>query len=339
MDSPEQEVAPPAEACEYLIEAYDLAKEGRLGGAAHRCELALALVPNWSQAHFFHGVLLEEMGFVTQARAAYDRAAGPDALSFDIPRSSPGLRPRGVASPPPPEGSGDRDAPTEAAGRPDELFDAAEAAWLAGKFGSALRACEAALAADPDWPEAHNLRGLVLEALGHPEDAAAAFLAAVRLDPSFTEARRNLTKAGDALEDDGDAPGEDASSLVVIRAFSFPSEAEIARGRLEAEDIPAVVMQGEITDMNWLFSNMVGGAKLCVREQDVQRALDVLDWNADAPHPDTRCPWCGSGQIHYQKYNLRWIYALILLFKLPLPIKKERWTCESCGASWKEPRA
>ena len=336
MDSPEQEVAPPAEACEYLIEAYDLATEGRLGGAAQRCDLALDLVPNWSQAHFFHGVLLQEMGFVTQAQAAYDRAARPDALSFDIPRSSAWLPKQPAAASPPAQGPSNPDALVGAPARPQELFDAAEAARQAGKLGSALRACEAALAADPDWPEAHNLHGLVLDGLGHSEGAAAAYLAAVRLDPSFAEARRNLVRAGDDLEDHDDALGEDASPLVVIRAFSFPSEAEIARGRLEAEDIPAIVMQGEITDMNWLFSNMVGGAKLCVREQDVERALDVLDWNAEAVHPDMRCPRCGSGQVRYQKYNLRWIYAIILVFKLPLPIKKERWMCQSCGTTWKE---
>jgi len=336
MDGPRQDVAPLAEACEHLIEAYDLADKGRLGGAAQRCERALELVPNWSQAHYFHGTLLEEMGFVTLARAAYDRAGRPDALSFDIPRSPVRLRKQPSAAPSPPEGSPDPDTAVEAPSRLEELFHAAEAAWREGELGSALRACEAALVTDPDWPEAHNLRGLVLEDLGHPEGAAAGYLKAVRLDPSFTEARRNLIRAGDALEDDGGALVGGASALVVIRAFSFPSEAEIARGRLEAEEIPAVITQAKIVDMNWALSNAVGGVKLCVRQQDVERALAVLEWDVDAVHPDMRCPSCGSGRVSCDGYEPPWGYGLIELLRRVLVTKKRRWTCLNCGARWKE---
>ncbi|MGD8622959.1 MAG: hypothetical protein PVJ34_00350, partial [Anaerolineae bacterium] len=111
-----------------------------------------------------------------------------------------------------------------------------------------------------------------MDDLDHPEDAAAAYLEAVRRDPSFAEARYNLFKAGAVMEDDGGLV-----NLVAIRAFSFASEAEIARGRLEAEEIPAIIIQGEIVDMNLLLSNAVDGVKLCVRVQDAQKARAVFD--------------------------------------------------------------
>jgi tetratricopeptide (TPR) repeat protein len=28
------------------------------------------------------------------------------------------------------------------------------------------------------------------------------------------------------------------------------------------------------------------------------------------------------------------VYAFILLIRIPLPIKKDRWSCRECGASW-----
>jgi tetratricopeptide (TPR) repeat protein len=64
-----------------------------------------------------------------------------------------------------------------------------------GEFENALRECELAIQLAPDWAEAHNLRGIVLEELGRKEEAIAAYREAVRLDPAFREARENLSEA------------------------------------------------------------------------------------------------------------------------------------------------
>jgi tetratricopeptide (TPR) repeat protein len=63
------------------------------------------------------------------------------------------------------------------------------------EFTSALRECETAIRFDPGHAEAHNLRGIVLEELGRKGEAIAAYAQAVRLDPSFDEARENLYEA------------------------------------------------------------------------------------------------------------------------------------------------
>jgi tetratricopeptide (TPR) repeat protein len=63
------------------------------------------------------------------------------------------------------------------------------------EFESALRECELAFQLAPDWAEAHNLQGIVLEGLGRGEEAIAAYREAVRLDPAFREARENLLEA------------------------------------------------------------------------------------------------------------------------------------------------
>lgn len=124
--------------------------------------------------------------------------------------------------------------------------------------------------------------------------------------------------------------------LSVSVKVQFPSEAEIARARLEAEAIPAIITQSEIVDMNWTLSNAVGGVKLCVREQDVEKALAVLDWDVDAVHPDMRCPSCGSGRVSCEGYEPPWGYGLIELVRRVTVAKKKRWACQSCGANWKE---
>ncbi len=325
MDVTPASVSPPAEARQCLVEAATLASEGRLGGAAQKCERTLELSPNWAEAHELYGEVLEQMGFESKAQRAFEQASHPDALSYDVwaglghskkwPDNLTRMRDGAMQTEPDP---GTR-----------QLLEKARDARDQGRLGSALRACETALERLPDWAEAHNLRGLILDDMGHPEKAIAAYMEAARLNPSFGDARRNLVRAGDALRDEGESEG-----MAVIRTFSFPSEAEIAQGRLEAEGLPAVVLQGEIVSMNWLFSPMVGWAKLCVRQEDAERALALLDQGPALSVPEERCPRCGSPDVHYEKYNLRWVYAFILLFRIPLPIRKDRWSCRHCGASW-----
>jgi tetratricopeptide (TPR) repeat protein len=62
-------------------------------------------------------------------------------------------------------------------------------------FENALRECDLALQFAPNWAEAHNLRGIVLEALDRTEEAIAAYREAIRLEPGFDDARRNLREA------------------------------------------------------------------------------------------------------------------------------------------------
>jgi tetratricopeptide (TPR) repeat protein len=61
-----------------------------------------------------------------------------------------------------------------------------------GAFENALRECDLAIGSDPDLPEAHNLRGIVLEGLGRKGEAIEAYHEALRLDPRFSNASKNL---------------------------------------------------------------------------------------------------------------------------------------------------
>lgn len=70
----------------------------------------------------------------------------------------------------------------------------------------ALLECEAALGLAGDWAEAHNLHGIVLDGLGRRREALAAYTEALRLDPSFDEARENLSELEAELSGEGRPP-------------------------------------------------------------------------------------------------------------------------------------
>jgi len=67
-----------------------------------------------------------------------------------------------------------------------------------------------------------------------------------------------------------------SEAMAVIREFANETEAHVARSVLEAHDIPAAVLRdsagGMLPSMQLVFP-----VRLAVREDDVDRALEILD--------------------------------------------------------------
>jgi hypothetical protein len=79
--------------------------------------------------------------------------------------------------------------------------------------------------------------------------------------------------------------------------------AEITRGRLEAEGIPAVLRgnkaagaMGAVNELNTSWSNPLGGVEVRVLREDVARAKEVLSQGDESPIPPRPTPqwiqWC-----------------------------------------------
>ena len=65
-------------------------------------------------------------------------------------------------------------------------------------------------------------------------------------------------------------------NLVTIRTFTFPIDLAIIRGKLESEDIRCFVQDELMSQANVFYSRAIGGARLQVRESDLQRAIEIL---------------------------------------------------------------
>jgi tetratricopeptide (TPR) repeat protein len=74
-------------------------------------------------------------------------------------------------------------------------LEKAQAHLDAGDLTAALNECDRALRAAPQWAEAHNLRGIVLDEMGRTGEAIAAYREALRLDPALGDAAANLADA------------------------------------------------------------------------------------------------------------------------------------------------
>jgi len=69
----------------------------------------------------------------------------------------------------------------------------------------------------------------------------------------------------------------DGRRLVVLAAYNTPIEAQIARSRLEIEGIPADLLDENTVSIGTHLALAVGGVKVRIFEDDLDRARDVLN--------------------------------------------------------------
>ena len=181
---------------------------------------------------------------------------------------------------------------------------------------------------------------ITLEELGHVVDDSAA-LTDVARDTLKTE----LARRGLAAEID-EAPADEyvleERNLVSIRRFRDLHEALLAKGSLESSGIECFLADDNMIRMDWFISNLLGGIKLAVNQEDAEAAIAILD----EPMPETlevdgvgeyqqpRCPECQSLDVNFEQlskiaYPSAWL-------GLPIPLHDKAWTCRSCGHKWED---
>jgi hypothetical protein len=140
-----------------------------------------------------------------------------------------------------------------------------------------------------------------------------------------------------------DPPTAEFQRLVTVQQYRDLAEAQVAKGVLDSAGIPCCLRDENTVRLEWVWSNLLGGVRLQVNEQDREAAQEVLaqpipeqiQVDGEIPYDQPRCPRCGALDIHYQAIHERAGLASIILF-VPIPIPKRAWICEECGAQWRE---
>lgn len=126
---------------------------------------------------------------------------------------------------------------------------------------------------------------------------------------------------------------------IVVQSFSFPYEAQIAKTQLEAAGIPARIENEHTINMDWLYSNALGGVRLLVLEGDSEEARTLLaqDFSQELQQQfglSENCPNCGSSNIQPYTEGKRPAYLVFLLFGFPLFFYKNGMKCQRCQYFW-----
>ncbi len=164
----------------------------------------------------------------------------------------------------------------------------------------------------------------------------------------------SLTDAAwDALEDELDrrhlelpaeqpAPRLDLRELVPIRQFRDLPEALLAKGCLESAGIECFLRDDNLVRLDWFISNFVGGIKLCVKPDEAEKALTLLDEpilegfyvHGVGLYEQPRCPRCDSLDVNFRELDPA--AYLSLAVRVPIPFQRRAWRCHACGAEWED---
>ncbi len=131
-------------------------------------------------------------------------------------------------------------------------------------------------------------------------------------------------------------------ALLTIGAYSTWFEAHLIKSELEAFDLHPIVVDAHTVNMNWLWSNAIGGVKVQIPASEAEEARRILELDPAEPQTEfysnetaaTACPLCGSTDTQFQ-LDKRGSYLTWLMLSIPLlpPVSKR--TCANCGSKWK----
>jgi hypothetical protein len=111
-----------------------------------------------------------------------------------------------------------------------------------------------------------------------------------------------------------------------IARFQYSSEAQIIKGRLEAEGIDVFLSDHLTIDTDPLISNAIGGVKLKVYSYQSEEAINILEsirtYSIDDEGNSINCPNCQSQKIELfstikDAKSLIWFIFGVLFSGLP----------------------
>ncbi|MEQ1472626.1 MAG: DUF2007 domain-containing protein [Candidatus Acidiferrum sp.] len=129
--------------------------------------------------------------------------------------------------------------------------------------------------------------------------------------------------------------------LVVLRQIRDLPEALLAKSILDSAGIDCFIGDQNTIRMDWLWSNLLGGFKLWVRQEDADAASELLNqpisgnFNVEGvgEFEQPRCPMCQSLDIQFEGINKRAAHASIIV-GVPATFEVNRWQCHDCKHQW-----
>lgn len=125
------------------------------------------------------------------------------------------------------------------------------------------------------------------------------------------------------------------SKLVVIAVFDDQPSAQVARAKLDAYGIPAVLPDANFIGANWHWTAGSGGIRLMVPAAVADEATALLAETGPATEDDNidTCPACSSGDVFRPASPWWGLFGLLTAF-VPLPIRSRDRICRKCGHRW-----
>ncbi len=129
-----------------------------------------------------------------------------------------------------------------------------------------------------------------------------------------------------------------STTFKTIARYQYTSEAQIMKGRLEADGIKVFLQDNVTIDTDPLVSNAIGGVKLKVLSEDVIKAKHILNsinqYSLDDDGNAIHCPNCNSSEVKMYSTitDLKTFLAFLVGFVFgTLPFStRYKYQCDNC---------
>ena len=124
--------------------------------------------------------------------------------------------------------------------------------------------------------------------------------------------------------------------MITVASFSKVEEAHMLRLRLEAGGIPAYIQDENMVQMDWMYSNAIGGVRVQIVEEDAEHAKEILQEPPFDSEPAGMevCPNCTSTKTAPDELPRRLAFLSMLVVGFPFMFSRTRWRCASCNQVW-----
>jgi hypothetical protein len=133
--------------------------------------------------------------------------------------------------------------------------------------------------------------------------------------------------------------------LVTARIFDNAIDAHMLKSKLESEGVLCYLQDEHTISIDPLYSNAVGGIKLRIKEEDIEKTKLILQEIENTPYRDedneiAQCPRCESTELIANYNSMKGFYQIlsaivsILLTIFPIHLKTV-YKCKSCGTEFK----
>jgi len=124
------------------------------------------------------------------------------------------------------------------------------------------------------------------------------------------------------------------SNYTVLAVFEYSTEAQLTKIKLDSENIRTMLADEKTVDSDPLISLAIGGVKLLVHNDDLERALEIYNdirlYSKDKKGQDIHCPKCGSTRILMAPPNQKNILYMLFPF-----FEKSKHMCNACKTIFK----
>lgn len=119
------------------------------------------------------------------------------------------------------------------------------------------------------------------------------------------------------------------NDFTILAVFEYSTEAQLVKSKLDSEEIRTLLMDEKTIDTDPLISQAIGGVKLLVHNNDLERASklynEIRAYEKDEKRNDIHCKKCNSVRVLVAPPQRKNVFYMLFPF-----FEKRKFICNDC---------